>query len=194
VDLRAWAFLQDDHLFYGLQLGSAGTIVYDILTQQWCQWYSPGYTYFRAEDVTDWEGYNLAADTENGTIWKIDPTGRLDEGATIITSQVTGQATVRGRRTIPCYTAELACSQANPAGAGTSMQLRTSDDGTASWIDHGSVAGEAVGTSTLFRWYGLGVMVSPGRVYEITNAGYARRLDGLDLELGGSAGDVTSGQ
>jgi hypothetical protein len=186
VDLRAWTFLQDDHLFYGLQLGSAGTIVFDLTTAQWTQWFSPGFTYFRCEDVTDWEGYNLGADTENGTIWKIDPTGRLDNGDTVITSQVTGQATVRGRRAIQCFTAELACSQASPAGSGCSMQLRTSDNGTLSWVDHGTVDGEAVGTATLFRWYGLGLMQAPGRIFEITNTGYARRLDGLDAELGQS--------
>jgi hypothetical protein len=188
VDLRAWAFLQDDHLFYGLQLGSAGTIVYDILTQQWCQWYSPGFTYFRCEDVTDWEGYNLGCDTENGTVWKIDPTGRLDNGDTVITSQCTGMVTVRMRENVPCYMAELAVSEANPAASsGTSIQLRTSDDATGSWLDHGTVNGEAVGTSTLFRWYGMGLMHSPGRVFEITNVGYCRRIDALMIEAGGRA-------
>jgi len=184
VDLRAWTFLQDDHLFYGLQLGNLGTIVHDVSTQQWCQWYSPGFNYWRAEDVTDWEGYNLACDTENGTIWKIDPTGRLDDGDTVITSTVTGQATVRGRRVIPCYMAEIACSQASPAGSGTSIRLRTSDDGGDNWVDHGTLSGAALGTATLFRYNGLGVMQAPGRIFEITNVGYARRIDGLDLELG----------
>jgi hypothetical protein len=185
VDLRAWTFLQDDHLFYGLQLGAGGTIVHDMLTRQWSQWSSPGFDYFRLEDVTDWEGYNLGCDTENGTIWQIDPTGRLDDGDTPITSQVTGQATVRFRRAVPCFMAELACSQAEPATEdGTSIRLRTSDDAAQSWLDHGTVAGEALGTATLFRWYGLGLMQAPGRVFEITNIGYARRLDGFDVEAG----------
>lgn len=184
VDLRAWCFLQDDHLFYGLQLGSAGTIVNDSLTGKWSIWTSPGKAYWRAEDVTDWQGYNLACDTEDGTIWKIDPAGRLDNGDTVITSQVIGQATVRGRRTIPCYTAEVACSQANPAASGTSIRLRTSDDDGSNWTDHGTIDGEAVGTATLFRYYGLGMMVAPGRQFEITNVGYARRIDGVDLEVG----------
>jgi hypothetical protein len=184
VNLRAWTFLQDDHLFYGLQLGNTGTIVYDTTTQQWAQWYSPGFNYWRAEDVVDWQGFNLACDTENGTIWKIDPTGRLDAGTTAITSQVTGQATIRGRRTVPCFMAELACSQANPAASGTSVQLRTSDDATATWTDHGTISGNALGTATLFRWFGLGLMNAPGRVFELTNNGYARRIDGMDLEVG----------
>lgn len=190
VDLRAWCFLQDDHPFYGLQLGNAGTIIHDLSTGQWAQWYSPGYAYWRVEDAVDWEGFNLGCDTENGTIWKIDPTGRLDAGTTVITSQVTGQATVRGRRTVPCYLAEIACSQAEPAAAsGTSMQLRTSDDHGASWIDHGTVTGLASGSSTLFRYFGLGLMTAPGRVFEITNTGYARRIDGVDIEIGGDPND-----
>jgi hypothetical protein len=138
--------------------------------------------------VTDWEGYNLGCDTENGTVWKIDPTGRLDNGDTVITSQCTGMVTVRMRENVPCYMAELAVSEANPAASsGTSIQLRTSDNATASWLDHGTVDGEATGTSTLFRWYGLGMMTSPGRQFEITNIGYCRRLDGLMIEAGGRA-------
>jgi hypothetical protein len=155
-----------------------------MLTQQWAQWFSPGYAYFRAEDVADWQGFNLACDTENGTLWKIDPTGRLDAGTTAIVSTVTGQATVRGRRTVPCYTAELACSQAAPSVSGTSIGLRTSDDGASSWVDHGTVPAQALGTATLFRYYGLGLMVAPGRIFELTNNGYCRRIDGLDIEIG----------
>lgn len=184
MDLRAWPLVQDDHVFYGLQLGSAGTIVFDRLTGQWTNWLSPDFTYFRVNDMVDWEGFNLGCDTESGIIWKVDPVGRLDNDDTFITSTVTGQATVRMRRIVPCYMAEVAVSEASPATTGTSIQLRTSDDGGASFIDHGTVDGQALGTSTLFRFYGLGTMSAPGRVFQIVNNGYARRLDGLDIEAG----------
>jgi hypothetical protein len=184
MDLRAWPLLQDDHVFYGLQLGSAGTIVVDRLTGQWTRWKSPDQAYLRVNDAVDWEGYNLGCDTESGIVWKFDPTGRLDNGDTPITSQVTGQVTVRMRQARPCYMAELAVSEAEPSADGTTISLRTSDDGGASYVNHGSVTAEATGTSTLFRWYGLGLMTAPGRIFEIISTGYCRRIDGFDCELG----------
>lgn len=182
-DLRAWPFVQDDHIFYVLQLGSLGTIVLDMLSQQWATWSSPGFAYWRGNDGTDWEGFNLCCDTESGKIWKIDPVGRLDEGTTAINSTVTGMATVRFRRAISCYMAELSVSEAMPATLGTGIQLRTSDDGGQSFDDQGTVTAEVLGTSTTFRWYGLGLMQSPGRVFQLIDSGYARRIDGLDIEI-----------
>ena len=188
-DLRAWPFVQDDHIFYVLQLGNIGTLVYDKLTGQWAKWASPGYAYWRGEDGVAWEGLNVCCDTENGTLWEIDADNRLDEGTTVITSKIVGGLPSRMRKHIPCYMAELSCSQTQPAAAGTSISLRTSDDEGYTWTLYGSVDGEATGTSTLFRWYGLGLIPAPGRVFELTNVGYARRINGFNVELGGDLGD-----
>jgi hypothetical protein len=34
------------------------------------------------------------------------------------------------------------------------------------------------------RWFGLGLAQSPGILCEITDTGYARRIDGLTVEIG----------
>jgi hypothetical protein len=36
------------------------------------------------------------------------------------------------------------------------------------------------------RFYGLGLLKSPGALFEITDYGYARRIDGLNVEMGGT--------
>lgn len=189
-DLRAWPFVQDDHIFYVLQLGAIGTIVLDILSQQWASWVSPDFAYWRGNDGTDWEGYNLCCDTESGIIWKIDPTGRLDYTTDPIRSQATGMATVRFRRTVPNYMAELSVSEGKPPtgidATTVGITLRTSDDGGQTFLDHGTIDGEALGEDITVRWFGLGLMVAPGRVFEIVDTGYARRIDGLDCEFGGN--------
>lgn len=183
-ELRAFTFTQDDHTFYGVQLGAAGTLITDKLAGQWSAWKSDGFNYWRVNDVVYWEGYNLGCDTESGKIWEINPEGRLDEGTTAISSTVTGQVTVRMRQAVPCFMAELSVSDADPATTGRTITLRTSDDTGDSYIDHGSVAGAASGTRTLFRWYGLGLMNAPGRIFEIVDTGYARRIDALNIEIG----------
>lgn len=185
-ELRAWTFKQDDHEFYGIQLGSEGTLVWDKLTNMWCQWKSPGYAYWRAEDVVDWEGYNLAGDTETGKIWRIDPTGRLDYGTTPIISKIVGYITHRMRTIVSCFMAELAVSEGEPPtgfdDGSVGITLRTSTDNGQTFTSHGEVTGEGIGEDITVRWYGLGTMTAPGMLFEITDSGYARRVDGLDIE------------
>jgi hypothetical protein len=192
--LKAWTFTQDDHDFYVVQLGDY-TLVFDKLTSQWARWQSPSYNYWRGDDGCGWEGFNVCCDPLTGKIWKIDPEGRLDtDGATItpITSQVTGILTERFRKHIPCYMAELAVSEGLPptgVDAGEAyFQLRTSSDHGGTWTDHGQVLSLDSGEDITVRWYGLGVMKAPGTVFEITDTGYARRINGFNIELGGGDG------
>jgi len=191
-DLRAWTFTQDEHDFYVLQLGDTGTIIYDRLTGQWAEWRSPDKPYWRGNDGVGWEGINLACDNLSGKLWKIDPEGRLDYNTDPITSIVTGGMTLRERKVVPCYDAELAVSQGQPPASleegAVGFSLRTSDDGGNSWYDHGTIPGEALGDEMLVRWYGLGTMNKPGRIFEITDTGYARRIDGFNVELGNYGG------
>lgn len=187
-DLRAWTFTQDEHDFYVIQLGDLYTLVYDKLSGQWAEWRSPGFNYWRANDGVGWEGINVACDNRSGIIWRIDAEGRLDYGTDPITSVVTGGIPLRERRIIPCYDAELSVSQGQPSVDGTGVSLRTTDDGGNTWYEHGEILGEDLGEETLVRWYGLGTMDAPGRVFEITDTGYARRIDGLNVELGGYGG------
>lgn len=187
--LRAWTFTQDDHDFWVLQLGGALTFVYDKLTQAWAQWKSPGYDYWRGSDGVQWEGWNVTCDTESGIIWEIDADGRLDAGVTPITSVMYGGFTKRFRAEDPCYMAELALSEGQPPSgvdAGdVGITLRTSDDGGVNYINHGEIPSEAIGADITVRWYGLGLMNHPNKIFEITDTGYARRIDGLDVEVKG---------
>lgn len=187
--LRAWTFTQDDHDFYVLQLNDS-TLIYDKLTGEWARWQSPGYSYWRGDDGCGWEGFNVACDPHSGKIWKIDAQGRIDIDGTVhtpITSKVVGVLSVRFRRNVPCYMAELALSEGKPptgvAAGGAYLQLRTSSDDGQSWVDHGNVLSTALGEDITVRWYGLGLMKAPGQVFEITDTGYARRLDGFNIEV-----------
>lgn len=190
-DLRAWPFTQDDHDFWVLQLGDDGTLIFDKLTGQWAQWRSPGFSYWRGNDGVQWEGWNICCDSESGKLWIIDPEGRLDDETTPITSVISGRVQTRMRKNAQCHMAELAVSeQEPPTGIDAStltITLRTSDDDGNTFVSHGSITGEDVGDDITVRWYGLGLMPAPGRVFEITDTGYARRIDGLNIEVGDEA-------
>lgn len=186
--LRAWMFTQDDHDFYVLNLGTTMTLVYDKLSGKWAHWKSPGYNYWRGADGCAWEGFNLCCDTLSGVVWRIDADGRLDNGDTPITSQVTGLITTRFRQMAPCYMAELAVSEGRPPSGITAgetyLQLKTNDG--QNWYDHGQVPGGGLTDDVTIRWYGLGLIKAPGHVFELTDTGYARRIDGFKIEARGN--------
>jgi hypothetical protein len=187
-DIVAWTFTQDDHDFYVLNLGSQFTLVYDTLTKQWSDWRSPGENYWRAIDGCAWEGYNLAIDPLTNKIWEVDPINRLDYETTPITSVVTGMITQRYRKHLPIYMAELAVSEAEPPNgidAGdVGISLTTYEANGLTSYNHGEITGEAIGEDITVRWHSLGLAKAPGHVFEITDTGYARRIDGLDIDIG----------
>lgn len=187
--LRAWTFTQDDHDFYVLQAG-AYSYVYDKLTEQWCQWQSPdAQYYFRGADGCGWNGINVCCDPDTGAIYQIDPVGRLDYGTTPITSQVYCGLTERFRDHVPAFMAEVAISQAStPLGIdGSTVSITLDSFDTINWYNHGSVPGSSIGTPTWVRFYGLGLIGSPGRLFRVTDTGVARRIDGINLEIGAAS-------
>lgn len=190
--LRAWTFTQDDHDFYVIQLTTGITLVFDKLSGQWAHWRSPGYTYWRGADGVQWEGWNVTCDTESGILWEIDPEGRLDNETTPIVSVVTGGMSGRMRKFIDNFMAELAVSEGHPPtgfdDGSVGITLRTSDDQGISFVSHGEVTGEGIGEEMTVRWYGLGSVNGNGRIYEITDTGYARRIDGFNVEVGDENG------
>lgn len=185
-DLTAWTFKQDDHEFYVLQLNSQDTLVFDKLTGQWTDFVSPGYNHWRGTDGCNWEGIAVCCDTLTGKLWHIDPEGRLDYETTPIVSTIVGGFTERMRAFKPVYMAELAVSEGQPPAVeegSVSLTLRTGD-GQGNWVDHGEILGEGIGDNMTVRWYGLGLAAPSGMVFEITDTGYARRIDGLNIEIG----------
>jgi hypothetical protein len=187
--LRAWTFTQDDHDFYVLQAG-AETYVYDKLSEQWAQWSSPDAdNYWRGVDGCDWNGINVCIDPDSGKLYEIDAVGRLDYETTPITSYVYGGVTERFRNVKPVYMAEVAISQTQPPlgidATTLGITLETSD--TIDWVNHGTVQASPRGSQTYARYYGLGIVKSPGLLFKITDTGYARRIDGLNVEIGGAS-------
>lgn len=186
--LRAWTFTQDDHDFYVL-IAASETYVYDKLTGQWCQWKMADNDakYWRGLDGCDWNGINVCCDPDSGQIFQIDPVGRLDYKTTPITSIIYGGMTERFRNMTSAYFAEVAISQAKPPLGidGTTVSLTLDSYDTMTWVNHGTVQGSPSGSPTYPRFYGLGLIHSPGVVFRITDTGYARRIDGLNVEVSG---------
>lgn len=185
--LHSWTFTQDGHDFY-VVLTAGETYVYDKTTEQWAQWTSPDAAFWRGIDGTEWNGINVCIDPDTGKLYQIDPLGRLDYRTTPITSIIYGGMTERFRNMPSIFMAEVAVSQNSPPHnvdpTTLSITLETSD--TITTYNHGTVYGAATGNHTYPRFYGLGLMRSPGLLFKITDTGFARRIDGLNVEISGT--------
>lgn len=84
MDLRAWTFSTDGHLFYVLRLGANSTWVYDLSRSSWTTFASLGYDYWRAHLGCSIGDTVLAADSISAQIYRLDPDRRTDGDDEII--------------------------------------------------------------------------------------------------------------
>lgn len=201
--LRAWYFSLDGHDFYVLRLGDRfGTLVYDLTTEQWCDWDSLDLPFWRANTGFNWLGANrqapvygsnvLVGDDTWGLVWILDPKLGYDEHPDYLNPTqnlgfervVMGQIPMRGRTTQPCYVAFITASMGAPSLSGASILLETSDDAGHTFDSHGAIETVAGDFKQELAWYSLGQMTAPGRLFKITDNGAVARIDSLDVNDG----------
>lgn len=197
-NVRTWTFNLDGHEFYCITLGETSTLVYDLTTEQWAEWSTPGYDVWRAHRGCNWvslstESYSsganstvVAGDNNYGRLWFVDPTIGYDED--VVTGENTPFARkviagVKGsmRQTQQVGAVYLTASMATPQLTGASITLRTSDDAGNNWTDHGTITVEPGNYDQEFSWRSLGAIRRPGRLFEITDDGASVRIDSLDM-------------
>lgn len=198
--IRAWTFSLDGHDFYILRLDDTETLVYDMTSQQWSKWTSPGEDHWRAWTGTNWLGMSsasvlggaqskiVAGDDTYGLLWTVNPevgyddhpeTGEADPQA--FNRKVMGGVPMRMRETKPIAAVYLLGSAGSPQVADATVTLRTSDDAGRTWIDHGSITVTPGDYSQEYAWRSIGLMKAPGKLFELSDTGATVRIDGLDI-------------
>jgi hypothetical protein len=199
--VRAWTYSMDGHDFYVLQLGETGTIICDLTTGQWSQWKSDGRASLRAVLGTNWTGIGagalisgghranvVAGDDTYGLIWFLAPEQGYDERADDDTVQQTFEriamagVPMRGRDTARCNEVYLLANKGADEFSveAQTVRLRTSDDAEKTWTDQGTITITPEEYEAEYVWRSLGIIGSPGRVFEITDNCLAR-IDGLEM-------------
>lgn len=197
--VRAWTYSLDGHDFYVLRLGDSETLVYDLYSEQWMNWDSPGLTFWRPNYGINWIGgeafgavfgSNVAAgDDAFGLIWFLDPTQPYDQNPVSTAAQqflyfqrvTTGQVALRGRKVLPCYAVWLTTDMGHPAYEGAGVSLLISDDAGASYNDMGLVTVTMDVINPEIAWYSLGQIEAPGRLFRLVDDGAITRIDGLEM-------------
>lgn len=197
--MQAWTFSLDGHDFYVLELAGEGTVVYDLATGQWAEWKTTGLDVWRARIGANWLGMGkttadrlygtnvVCGDNTLGILWMLDPNQGYDDptsGSTpdSFTRYVTGYNTIRMRETQSNAGVYVTLNLGAPSITGAQITLRTSDDNGHSYYDHGSIVITADDYTQEVAWRGLGLMRSPGRLFELTDNGAAVRIAAADAK------------
>lgn len=197
----ASGFILDRHEFYVLRLGADSTLLYDLTTQQWSSWDSAGRNTWRATGTLNWTGILgsgatdlpateiICGDDTTGVLWALDPEANEDDGpwedspSRPYTRIVTGIVPVRGRASPRNSAVSLTTSSRETGAQDPSVQLRISDDNGQTYQDCGT---QMVPENFAFgelRWRSLGVVRAPSRVYEFSDTGAVKRIDGADARF-----------
>lgn len=181
---RAWSFDLDGHTFYVLDLGDTGTFLYDMTTQQWCQFDTAGYTGWNLRNGVTFGPSSrvVGGDTLNGIVWELVPDEPLDEGFRTIEHIVTGGIAMRSRVYISVESVRLSGSIGGlESETPTTVTLAFSDDGGNTWSTDFPVTLTPGNFSGEVAWRSLGAFMAPGRVFRVTDSGGMLRIDGADI-------------
>lgn len=197
--MRAWTFSLDGHDFYVVRLGENSTLVYDLTTQQWADWTSEELSFWRVNTGFNWVGMGpltmskgaqskvVVGDDSTGTLWTLDPNIGVDEAPreerpdTTFPRRVVGGVPMEMRNTLKVGAVYLSADMGTPQSIGANITLRTSDDNGKTYNNHGTITVEPGNYDQEFVWRSLGLIRSPGRIFELSDDGATVRIDGLDM-------------
>lgn len=131
MDLRAWGFTLDGHVFYALTLPGVATWVYDISAQQWGIWDSKGYSHWRAHLGVDTGDTIYAVDSISAAVWTIDPDGQEDADGEVTWEFAAVAIQKEGARDVANVEPTLSVGYGPRSGQGSAplMGMRYSNNG-----------------------------------------------------------------
>ena len=182
---RAWSFTFDGHTFYVLDLGTEGTFLYDMVTGQWSQFQTAGFSTWNMHAGTTWgEGRVAGGDALGGFVWELNPDMTVDEGFRSLTHIVTGGLATRSRVRLAVESLRLTASVGqNTDSLGATVSLRWSDDLGKTWSAYQTISLTSSNFNGEIAWRSLGSFAAPGRVFEISDTGGMVRIDGTDAGI-----------
>lgn len=180
LDVLAFQYDLDGHLFYGLHVKGRGTFLHDFTTGQWSQWATGPFTLWNAQFHLQWSGAYYAASVLDNSLIKIDPDSIVDDGFRENDFIATGRLEFKDRRYIANPEAQIFGSVGLRGGQVT---LRYSNNDGETWSSGKvrTVPANDRADNVLFR--NLGSVRAPGRLYQIEDKGTIRRIQTLRVKL-----------
>lgn len=191
---RAWAFDFDGHVFYVLDLGDKGALVYDVATQQWSKFETKGYMgHWDFKNGYQWRAANLTVGGSivGGGMRQIDPTTHLDEGWRPVDYEARGVLLGSGADYHRQYALRLVgATGQNVDDVSPVLRMQFSDDQGVTWSPEHKVALKA-DTRQRIEFRSLGAFTTPGRIFRLYDEGGIKFLAFVEAEIGGEDGGNT---
>lgn len=200
-NIRVFTFTLDGHDFYVLRLGDTETLIYDVYSQQWIEWTSNSLPFWRANVGCNWVGAQQLAyqhgsgvvvgDDVWGLLYFLDPEQPFDDHPDYqnplqqldFERIVMGQVLINGRNTQPCYVVFL--NNDNYGFAATDftpfVRLDYSDDQGLTFVSADTITAQPDTDDFDYRWYSLGQIANPGRLFRVVDNGIVTRIDGMQM-------------
>lgn len=183
---RSWTFDLDGHTFYVLDLGQEGTFLYDMTTQQWCQFQTTGYQQWNFHHGTMWgeAGRIVAGDGDYPYALEMVPDATMDDGFRSITHKVTGGLATRSRVALSVESVRMSGSIGGlDEDVEATFTMRFSDDNGNTWSSDYTVELIQGDYDQNVEWTSLGSFMMPGRIFEFEDVGGLLRIDGVDVGI-----------
>lgn len=165
--VSTFTFIEEGHIFFCLRLDTR-SFLYDLTTQEWCEFTSYGKTNWRAQCACVSNSVTVFGDSEEGVIWEFSgwtdndqPLERLFtaafpvKGGTVTIDNLMIEANVG-------WTEDLTGSYTNPV-----IEMRASRDAGVNWGSFREAhLGEQGNYRVRPRWRRLGMFDFPGGMFE----------------------------
>lgn len=168
--ITAYATGFDGHPQYVLNLPGIATFAFDVSTGTWAEWQSYGRDVFRGRCGIIVSGTAYIGDDETGTVWTFGTNRHLDGDDPITRIASAFLQAAAGAK--PVHSLALMCR----TGVGVTMgqglnpivEMRYCDNENEGWSDWEQEPLGPIGAySARPRWTRLGLLESPGRLFEI---------------------------
>jgi len=186
---RAWTFEFDGHVFYCLDLGNTGTLVYDLTTKQWSVFDTTGYNgAFNFKNGIYWRTGRriVGGDAESGNVYEMEPDTFLDEGWRPVSYEVRGILFAEGVDVVRQYALRLIGSAGRLADdISPVLNMKFSDDEGASWSNEYSIT-LTTDSKQRLEFRSLGAFAAPGRVFRLYDTGGVKFIGRCEADVDGA--------
>lgn len=188
---RAFTFDLDGHVFYALDMGPRGTLVYDLATQQWARFQTEGFDgNWNFKNGFQWRDGKKIVGGHDGTgqLLELSVGSYLDEGWRPVVYEVRGLLPVKGVDFIRQYSLQLVGSAGVLADSiAPVLHMRFSDDRGETWSPEYTVT-LTTDTRQRIEFRSLGAFTAPGRIFRLYDEGGVKFIAFVEAEIGGENG------
>jgi hypothetical protein len=164
-NLNGWAYAQDGHTFFGVDIPGEGTFVYDVATSRWHERRSWGEAYYRPRVMRRMWGKVVAGSRVDGAIYALNPLTASQDQTAVEREWTAGIPVNEGRPALYKLSLDLSAGIGSLAVPDPQIMMQYSDDLGRTWsTERIRQMGRVADYDFQLNWRRLGRMEPLGRM------------------------------